>query len=486
MNKDLVEEYQPVNLSPVAKSKRIDVLDIIRGVALLGIVLMNIEWFNRPIIDLSSFNKDLTGLDHATGWLIRCFVEGKLYKLFALLFGMGFAIMLVRAKEANRPFNAWFIRRMTFLLLIGLCHLIFIWSGDILHDYAIAGFILLVYVNLLKLKRLQKYDNPDSILKLSLIWLMFPFIMFTLFGIGSGAYFDNAKVNKKWQEDVEITKQIESRYEDEKGKLLTHSFESEETNETIDDDDNDIEKSPEEIQEQKISKAVKARLKYDQKKHEEVSKLSQGTYYEVLKFQANYSLSALAKAPIFGLMMLMPIFLFGYWMILSNIIREHHKHKRFYKYLSRIGIGVGLLTTVCGLLIMQHPLTEDEKMFQGIGNLLFFFGQITMTAGYLGFIVRMVQSQKWGKYMKFFAPYGKMALTNYISQSLIMVSLFFGYAGGLYGQVSRSQQVLIVLAIFIFQIVFSKLWLNRYRFGPLEWLWRSFTYKKFQSMKIVN
>lgn len=486
MKEDLVEEHQSENLAPVAESKRIDVLDIIRGIALIGIVLMNIEWFNRAFIDLGSFNKELTGLDHATGWIIRCFVEGKLYKLFALLFGMGFAIMIVRAKEAQRPFNAWFVRRMSFLLLIGLFHLIFIWNGDILHDYALAGLILLGYVNLLKLKRLQKYDNPDSILKLGLIWLLAPFIMFTLFGIGGGTYFDNTKINEKWQESIEITNQIESRYQIEKVKLTSNSFESEDLAESIISDDNEKESSPEEIKEQNISEAVKSRLEYDQEKNDEILTMSQGSYFEVLKFQANYSLSELVKAPIFSLMILMPIFLLGYWMVISNIIREHQKHKRFYKYLSRIGLGVGILTTVCGLLIMQHPAAEHIDMFQGIANILFFFGQIMMTAGYLGLIVRMVQSKKWGKYMKIFAPYGKMALTNYITQSIIMVSIFFGYAGGLYDQVPRSQQVLVVIAIIVFQFIFSKWWLNRFKFGPLEWLWRSFTYKKFQPMKIAS
>ena len=93
-------------------------MDILRGFALLGIILMNIEWFNRSATDMRTFDVSLTGLDHAVGWLIRAFVEGKFYKLFALLFGMGFAVMLLRAKEVGRPFGAWFARRMLVLMLI--------------------------------------------------------------------------------------------------------------------------------------------------------------------------------------------------------------------------------------------------------------------------------------------------------------------------------------------------------------------------------
>ena len=92
------------NLSPITVKERIDAMDILRGLALVGILLMNIEWFNRALSNLGFQDTNLTGLDHAVGWLIRCFVEGKFYKLFALLFGMGFAVMLIRAKAASTAF----------------------------------------------------------------------------------------------------------------------------------------------------------------------------------------------------------------------------------------------------------------------------------------------------------------------------------------------------------------------------------------------
>ena len=104
----------PSSLTPIALDQRIGVLDILRGFALIGILLMNIEWFGRPIASLGEAYVELSGLDHAAGWLIRCFVEGKFYKLFALLFGMGFAIMSNQAIRKNRPFGAWFSRRMLY------------------------------------------------------------------------------------------------------------------------------------------------------------------------------------------------------------------------------------------------------------------------------------------------------------------------------------------------------------------------------------
>ena len=136
------------SLAPVTDAARIDVMDILRGFALIGIVLMNIEWFNRSGTEIRSFDTSLTGLDHAVGWLVRAFVEGKFYKLFSLLFGMGFAVMLLRARELGRPFGAWFIRRMLVLMLIGYAHAILLWDGDILHDYAFAGLVFLGWIYL--------------------------------------------------------------------------------------------------------------------------------------------------------------------------------------------------------------------------------------------------------------------------------------------------------------------------------------------------
>ena len=178
------------NLAPITISERLDAMDMLRGLALIGILLINIEWFNRAIASLGSQDASLTGLDHAIAWLIRCFVEGKFYKLFALLFGMGFAVMMIRAKAAGRPFGAWFSRRMIVLIALGFLHMVFLWSGDILHNYGVAGLLLLAWVTLLKKPRFQQYDNPKSFFTLSVVWLTIPIVMSVLAGIGFGLFND--------------------------------------------------------------------------------------------------------------------------------------------------------------------------------------------------------------------------------------------------------------------------------------------------------
>jgi len=194
-------------LAPISTPERIDVLDILRGFALIGVLLMNIEWFGRPISEITTFDSSLRGLDHAVGWLVRCFVEGKFYKLFALLFGMGFAIMLVRAKERGQPFTAWFSRRMIVLFAIGLLHMIFLWTGDILHDYAISGLLFLGLLNLFRRKRFRKFNNPKSFLKIGLIWLFLPLGISVLVGIWFGTFYDPADLQTRWEKEQKMLTQ---------------------------------------------------------------------------------------------------------------------------------------------------------------------------------------------------------------------------------------------------------------------------------------
>jgi hypothetical protein len=132
--------------APVAASQRIEALDVVRGFALLGIFLMNIEYFNRPIAVLliEGMPRDLTGADWLASWFIAYFVQGKFWTIFSLLFGMGFAVMLVRAERAGREFIRVYLRRILALAVIGAVHFIYVWEGDILFSYAVGALGLLI------------------------------------------------------------------------------------------------------------------------------------------------------------------------------------------------------------------------------------------------------------------------------------------------------------------------------------------------------
>jgi len=136
----------PIPLAPVAENQRIEALDVVRGFALLGIFLMNIEWFNRPIaaLGIEGMPRGLTGADWLASWFIAYFVQGKFWTIFSLLFGMGFAVMLVRAERAGREFIKVYLRRILALAVFGAVHFIYVWEGDILFSYAVGALALLI------------------------------------------------------------------------------------------------------------------------------------------------------------------------------------------------------------------------------------------------------------------------------------------------------------------------------------------------------
>jgi uncharacterized protein len=461
-------------LKPLDKHKRVDALDILRGLALVGILLMNIEWFNRAIISLGAHDTTLTGIDHAVGWLIRCFVEGKFYKLFALIFGMGFAVMLLRAKDAGRPFGAWFVRRMLVLLLIGIAHMIFLWGGDILHQYAIAGLILLAWVTY------KKTEDPKAYLKLALMWLMIPLFLVSFLGSILGMVFNESKYQEIWQNELDIYTAVEQQ-------LLINTDVILEKNDAIDSEESSAEEAiltDEELREITIAETIEQRKALQADIAEEDSAFMQNSYWQATEYRLGFLGFMLMFTPIMSLVVLIPIFILGFWLVVTEKITKHQEHHKFFSLLAKVGLCVGIPLNVASILIIQHPATAISVVLQGVGQTLFYIGQYLLSAGYLGLVVCALNKQIWKKFFLAFSPMGQMALTNYLMHSVILTSIFYGYAGGQYGEISRAPQMLIVLAIIVAQIFLSKWWLNRYRFGPMEWLWRSLTYKKMQTMKL--
>lgn len=491
-------------LAPIAESKRIDALDILRGLALIGILLMNIEWFNRPIANLIGFDHSLTGTDHAAGWLIRCFVEGKFYKLFALLFGMGFAVMLLRAREVGRPFGAWFTRRMIALWVLGIAHMIFLWGGDILHDYALAGLMLLLWVYLLQKPRFQKYDNPRSYLKLSLIWLFIPVFFSTIAGIGAGVFIDHQQANTNWEDEqataaivaqrlkapaeplalIVNNNEVSNKAESVEG-VVTNANEEASNVLTGTNEKSDASRADIDPQEQTIVELVKQKREAKERELKEIEAFTQGDYWQATAYRLEFLAFMLPISPMFAFMMLIPIFILGFWFVASKRIVNYQAHIGMYKVMMRVGLPLGIFLNVAGLLLLQLPFAKVSAVIAAVGEMIFFVGQYVLTAGYLGLIICLLTNEKWHRRLATFAPMGKMALTNYLMHSAILTTLFYGYAGGQFGQISRGPQVLIVIAIIVFQVLFSRWWLSKYRFGPLEWLWRSITYKKWQAMRLA-
>jgi uncharacterized membrane protein YeiB len=167
---------------PTSASKRIDMLDAIRGFALFGILLMNLEAFNGPIMQsMTGIDPSLRGADRIADAFIYIFVQGKFWTLFSLLFGSGFAIMQDSAARSNQDFRRIYKRRLWALLAIGAAHAILVWEGDILFSYAVAGFVLLWRM---------KSDVPPRLSRILMVYCA-PLVLLAFAGAMAGNHDDS-------------------------------------------------------------------------------------------------------------------------------------------------------------------------------------------------------------------------------------------------------------------------------------------------------
>jgi uncharacterized protein len=155
---------------------------------------------------------------------------------------------------------------------------------------------------------------------------------------------------------------------------------------------------------------------------------------------------------------------------------------RFYRRMTLIGYGAGLPLAILSAVILDAHLFDPlfVSRYGGIPN---YFGSILVAFGHIGAVMLMVKSGALQAVVDRFAAVGRMALTNYLTHSLVMTSLFYGYGLGLYGDVPRIGQQGFVAVVIGLQLFLSPWWLRYFRFGPAEWLWRSLTYGQRQPMR---
>jgi uncharacterized membrane protein YeiB len=181
--------------------------------------------------------------------------------------------------------------------------------------------------------------------------------------------------------------------------------------------------------------------------------------------------------------LLIGMFLIGTWFIRSGVMENSGAHLALFRKLAYIalpaGIGIGLLGS---LVATTHVPGAQHDGFQFASGLLM-LGNLAACLGYVSMVVLMLHSRSPFAKVRLLAPFGRMALTNYLCQSLVMSLVFFGYGLGYWG-LGRAWQLLFVLALCGVQIALSHWWLARFRYGPAEWLWRAVTYMKIPAMRI--
>ncbi|MFT3756017.1 MAG: DUF418 domain-containing protein [Pseudoxanthomonas sp.] len=456
----------PATLAPVAQPERIHALDAIRGFALFGIFLMNVEWFTRPIIDLGmGIDPALHGMNYATSWLVYVLVQGKFWTLFSLLFGMGFTVMLGRAEQGGRDFVAPYLRRILGLALFGVAHFIAIWTGDILHNYAIAavGLLLIVTGNWrVWLGLLSALLSFAVALRSGAFLMGAAFVVYVgvlMWALRRAPATRYAKLGAFLYGLPVLVGLLGA------GSMAAFSAHI-----------------PPETPEQAQKREEQAK-KHEQQHAQEVRLYTQGSFAEAVVYRSERFAKELPKAV--GLCFLvLPMFLIGFGFVRAGIVGNLQAHLGLLKRLAAWGIPLGLAMTLASVCLHAPTFTpaDDRNPLALVADMLFTGAALPLSLGYFGVVAWLSQTDIGNRLLAPLRPAGQMALSNYIGASLIGTWCFYGYGLGWWGQVSRPGQMLFVVVVFALQVVFSHFWLKTFRYGPLEWLWRCITYWKWQPM----
>lgn len=415
----------PVKLSPVESTARIQALDALRGFALLGILLMNIEGFVGPLMAaLGGIDASLQGPDLWADVAIYILVQGKFYALFSLLFGMGFALILERARRAGRPARGLMLRRMLVLLAIGSVHAFLVWAGDILMAYATLGLVLLLFFDKMPASRLRWWALGMFALPIGLTWF------YVLPVVASHA--DPATA-------AAMSQALDAQ-------ALAH--------EAI------IERQ---------------RLAYG----------PMGSYAEAVSANAEVvRLTFTSYMPFLG-PLLLAYFLAGAWFVRAGVVLDPSRHLGVFRRLMLLGWGLGLPLVLIGAWWVPTMDPGRVDLAMAWGSTATQVGGALMALGYLGTVVFLMQSARAAPLLRWLAPAGRMALTHYLLQSLVCTLLFYGYGLGGFERLGRAWQVPFVLLLFTLQVLASHWWMRRFQHGPVEWLWRSLTYLGVQPLRRV-
>ncbi|MGZ0016368.1 DUF418 domain-containing protein [Yeosuana sp. AK3] len=400
-------------IQPIKTENRISYLDILRGIAIFFIFSANIVYFSGYF----DFPKEgripstLFAYDDYLDFILYALIDGKFYSLFSLLFGIGCAIQYHNLTKNNKPFAPFFRRRMSWLLVFGLIHLLFFWLGDILTLYALLGFILIRFVNFSN-KKLLYFAGILIILPIvnwMIIYVLgwnYPLFFFYL----NGHYFEYFNLPVSEFDGLKMT--------------------------------------------------------------DFIAYLSNENLIDFFKMNIGNSLirigGILDEGRIFKVL---GIFLIGLWTG-RKIIHEHLlENKSFLKKAAFWGICIGLPISFFRAYIYFY--VDKSTLWQLTFTISYALGTVPLAMGYAALLSLVYKKMS---FLNGFAYVGKMALSNYLIQTLFAIILFYGIGFNLAGKLGLTVIICIAIAIYSIQVILSWLWLKHHKFGPMEWLWRKLTY----------
>jgi uncharacterized protein len=413
---------------PVDSSERLALLDTLRGFALCGVFVSNVfSWFSGrnflPRPQLEAMNANASLLETVTTQGYYLLVSGKFITIFSFLFGLGFAVQMGRAEERGASIAPLYARRLGVMLLMGLTHLLLLWYGDILSTYAVLGFGLLL---------LRKRSDRALLILTALLVFVWPIIGTAILRLP---------------------------------QLLADTPEAAAA----------IAKAAGER-----SAAIKAQA---------LAAFSGGSWLDTVKAGGTFWLKDFLPNILAFTLATFGRFVLGLWAGRRRLFHDAPQHLGFFRKLLGWGLVAGVVGGGAGLVLQQLMLRKiltPETMPLWVPfamSPLRHLGELGIASVYVSGLTLLFQRATWQKVLGLLSPVGRMALTNYLSQTVFSLLFFYGYGLGNITKVGPVGLVALCLGVFCVQVALSHLWLSRFRFGPAEWVWRSLTYGKAQPMR---
>jgi len=419
---------------PIAESSRILGIDVVRGFALLGILMVNATFFSVPYGDLmEGMVPPDEGLpSKIIYWFTAIFCIGKFYPLFSILFGAGLAIIYESARRSGRNFEWIYLRRMVVLGLFGIVHIVFLWYGDILLLYATVGLSML----------LLGRASPKI-----LLWVAaaaFSFGIVTTLGFAALTTMSQSGIGDAEAVVPEMPK-ADSRI-GQMGKVLTTWNESE---------------------------AYDSRLTQLEREIQ-----SQGPFKDAVVLRLFLYLFSMVYFIAITIWVVLPCFCIGAALMKTGFF--HDSSSPWRKRLVIAGLFVGLPISILAAYAFGYQQFLIWAVIAFVGTNI---GGPLMSLGYLSAILMLVERNPASKAFGFLANLGRMALSGYLLQSLLMSAIMSHWGLGLFGTTTWVQRAGIITVVFLAVLIFANVWIRAFRYGPMEWLWRSACYLKIQPLR---
>jgi uncharacterized protein len=432
----MAEQITNALFQPLQKTERIASLDVMRGIVLCGILLMNINGFGlyEAYID-PTVTGGSTGLNLLTWAIANLFFEGTMRALFSLLFGVGMFIFLDRLEKKGAGIAAAdiYFRRLCWLLVMGVIHgYLFLWPGEILFDYAIMGFLVYSFRKL-----------PPKKLILFAVFLLC---------IGTAWNYFDYRHAAKLTADVAKIEVLESQRS------------------PIPEGLKGAQKEWENRMEKRSPKAI-----------QEFNDTHNKGYFDVLAQLAPINMEFESYFFYrYNTWDILSMMLIGIGLFKLNILSADRK-ATVYGGMVLVGYGVGLTVNY---LELKNILDQDFSYLSfAESNVTYDLGRVSMSMGHVGLIMLFCKANFLLGLKQSIAAVGQMALTNYFMHSLICMFVFTGMGFGLFGKLERYELLYAVFGTWIFQLIVSPIWLRYFHYGPLEWLWRCLSYQRIYSFR---